>query len=133
MRKLKRVSSRLSAKAERAAWTAAVTGEQVIAPSKYLNERTGKFASKKEAEVATNLCALARAGIITDLEMQVPIVLVPGRDGIHAISYIADFQYRDLDGVKHVVDAKGGKFRTDVYKLKRRLAYLLHGIEIEEA
>ena len=42
---------------------------------------------------------------------------------------VADFMYRDAGG-RHVVDFKG--VRTAVYKLKKRLMWHVHGINIEE-
>lgn len=43
----------------REAWTAFVEGREEKRASKYGNERTGGYASKREAAVATNLAALA--------------------------------------------------------------------------
>jgi hypothetical protein len=57
-------------------------------------------------------------------------VLVPGDGKLRPIIYIADFYYTDLDGTPHVVDAKG--FKTQVYRLKKRMAALLLNITIEE-
>jgi len=54
-------------------------------------------ASKKEANRAAELNALAQAGVITDLEQQVKFELVPKDELGRAIHYIADFVYR-LDG-----------------------------------
>lgn len=121
--------AKLSLKAERAAWTAHITGEKPKA-NKYGNERTGDFVSKLEADTATKLYALESCGQITDLQMQVPITLVEGKDGVARIVYVADFVYKDKDGAQHVVDAKGVK--TAVYRLKKRMAALLKGIVIEE-
>lgn len=116
---------------ERAAWTAFVEGGQVPTPSKYGNQREGKYASKREAAVAASLMALERAGKIKGLREQHPIVLVPSDGKLRAIKYIADFTYIDpADGGFHVLDAKG--FKTQVYRLKKRMAALLLGIEIEE-
>jgi hypothetical protein len=116
-------------RAERAAWTALVEGKTAKAP-KYGNERAGKYASKREADVAMKLAALAAAGIITELREQERIELIPGNGKIRSVTYVADFTYRDQEGKRHVVDAKG--CRTAVYKLKKRTAALLLGIEIEE-
>ena len=45
------------------------------------------------------------------------------------VTYIADFVY--YEGKKEIVeDVKG--YRTDVYKLKKRLMWVVHGIEIRE-
>lgn len=47
-----------------------------------------------------------------------------------AITYIADFVYEDLDGKIHIVDTKG--YRTEVYKIKKKILAKKYGIEIEE-
>lgn len=125
---------RRETKAEREAWTAFVEGH-APAVNKYGNERSlivngRRFDSKHEANEAMKLDALERFGKIKNLRYQVPFVLVEGRGKIQPIKYVADFVYADLTGRVHVVDAKGCK--TPVYRLKRKLAALLHGIEIEE-
>lgn len=48
---------------------------------------------------------------------------------IREISYYADFVYEDKDGL-HVIDTKG--YRTDVYKLKKKLFIKKYGVDIEE-
>ncbi len=120
---------RRETRAEREAWTAHVEGRTPVV-NKYGNERGRKFASKHEANEAMKLDALERFGKIKDLRYQVPFTLVEGKGKIRPITYIADFTYCDLAGRLHVVDAKGCK--TPVYRLKRKLAALLHGIDIEE-
>jgi hypothetical protein len=115
---------------ERAAWTALVEGTTAAKPSKYGNERMGKYASKREEAHARLLAALASRGLIKDLKEQDRIVLVPRKGKLRAIVYVADFTYTDLLGAYHVVDAKG--FKTQVYRLKKRLAALLLNLEIEE-
>lgn len=112
----------------REAWTAYVEGRAPV-ENKYGNERSKRYASKYQAEIAAKLWALESRGIITDLREEVPVVLVSGNGKIRPIIYRADFVYKQ-DGVKHVVDAKGCK--TPVYRLKRKLAALLLGLEIEE-
>lgn len=118
---------------EREAWTAKIEGREEKKRSKYGNNnqtKEGGYHSNREAEIAMKLDALQRAGEITNLREQVPIVLVPGKNKVQAIKWIADFVYDDLDGVTHYMDAKG--CRTAVYKLKKKLAYVLHDIVIEE-
>jgi len=97
--------------------------------SKYHAVRTNGYASKKESRVAEELKLLERAGKIRDLREQVPFVLVPGRNKVRPITYIADFTYIDNE-IPVVADAKGMK--TPVYNLKKKLMYLLCGIEITE-
>ena len=101
--------------------------------NKYSAERTGKYASRHEAEAASKFAALARAGIITELEEQARITLVPGDGKLRPVVYVADFRYRDRDGNLHIVDAKSSfTAKLPVYRLKKRLLKLLHGVDIEE-
>lgn len=116
--------------AERAAWTAAVAGVQAARPNKYGAVRTGKYASKHESDIATHLSILAHCGAISDLREQVSYTLVPGNGKIRPIKYIADFVYV-ADGLTVVADAKGYS-KDKVYRLKKKLMALLHGIEIVE-
>lgn len=97
--------------------------------SKYHAQRHCGYASKREANVSANLHALAAAGKITNLREQVKFELVKGRNGVRGVSYYADFTWIE-DGALHVADAKG--YPTPAYALKKRLMYLLLGIEIEE-
>ena len=120
---------RRETKAEREAWTRYVDGGEAKV-NKYSAERAGHYASKHEAEAACKYAALSRAGIITELEEQARITLVPGDGKLRPVVYVADFRYRDRDGNLHIVDAKG--FKTPVYRLKKRLAALLLNLQIEE-
>jgi hypothetical protein len=115
---------------EREAWTALVEGRDAAPANKYGAKREGKYASQHEAQAAIKYQALARAGRIRDYEEQKRITLVPGDGKLRPVVYVADFYYVDLDGNPHVVDAKG--FKTQVYRLKKRLAALLLHITIEE-
>jgi Protein of unknown function (DUF1064) len=118
---------------EREAWTAFVEGREAAKQNKYgvaPKEERGKYASKHEAIVAGELAALQRAGKIKELREQVRIVLMPKNGKLRAITYIADFQYRDLDGMLHTLDAKG--YKTPVYRLKKKVAAHMLGLEIEE-
>lgn len=115
---------------EREAWTAFVEGRQAVPANKYGAQREGKYASKREAAYAATLQTLERGGAIRELREQHPIVLVPANGKLRAIKYIADFTYIGKDGQFHVVDVKG--FKTQVYRLKKRMAALLLNIEIEE-
>ena len=115
---------------DREAWTRFIDGGEAKKASKYGNERAGKYASKRESEVAGQLAALERCGLITNLREQEPIILVPSNGKLRAIKYIADFTYNDSNGKRHIVDAKG--FKTQIYRLKKRMAALLSGVEIEE-
>lgn len=105
--------------------------------SKYKNKKVMidniLFDSKKEANYYTYLKMLERASKIKNLELQKKYILqghfkLNGKT-IRAITYIADFVYEDDKGV-HVVDTKG--YRTEVYKIKKKLFMKKYGIEIEE-
>lgn len=99
---------------------------------KYNAKRSGKYASKREEKRAWELRILADAGAITDLQEQVPFVLLPANADLGygtPLRYIADFTFK-RDGRLVVADAKG--MATDVYKIKKRLMFQLLGIAIEE-
>jgi hypothetical protein len=49
---------------------------------------------------------------------------------VRGLVYVADFTWKTPDDREHVGDAKG--CLTAVYKIKRKLALLLHNIKIEE-
>lgn len=91
---------------------------------KYNNSKTVvdgiTFDSKKEAKRYTVLKSLQDDGYIKDLKLQVPFELVPKQLGERSVRYIADFTYYDVEkNINVVEDVKG--FKTDVYKLKRKL------------
>lgn len=76
-----------------------------------------------------------KKGEINQVNRQYPITIqptfyLPDGSKVAAIVYKADFVYYDLkDNKLHIIDVKG--FKTDVYKLKKKLlAY--KGIYIEE-
>ena len=104
--------------------------------SKYYNQKTRTpdgivFDSKKEAARWTNLKLMEKAGIITNLQRQVKFELIPKQDGERACSYKADFVYHDAKTCKMVVeDTKG--YRTEAYKIKRKLMLYKYGIKITE-
>lgn len=94
------------------------------------------FDSEKERDYYLLLKIREKKGEIRDIERQKPFVIQPSfvdanGEKIRAIKYLADFCYTTTaDNVYHVVDVKGG-FKTEVYKLKKKLlAY--RGIIIEE-
>ena len=89
-----------------------------------------RFASKKEANRYCQLKLLERAKEITNLQLQVPYTLIPKSKYGRAIKYIADFTYINKEGKEVVEDTKG--FKTDVYKLKKRLMAETYGINIKE-
>lgn len=107
------------------------------------------FDSRREYDRYRELVLLARAGKIHDLVRQVKFELVPAqyeaydrysektgkriKDGKRcverAVYYIADFVYWDGDTMI-VEDAKG--YRTDEYRIKKKLLLLAHGIHLKE-
>nr|DAJ59698.1 MAG TPA: Endonuclease [Caudoviricetes sp.] len=101
-----------------------------VSASKYHNRKTKGFDSAKEWRRNQELEALQRAGEISELNRQVPFVVMPSytiadestRQGFRAvreIRYIADFTYRLKDGTRIIEDVKG--MQTDVFKIKRKL------------
>ena len=106
--------------------------------SKYNNSKYGGYDSKKEARRATELKLLEKAGVISRLQEQVVYELIPSQYRIvngkkkcveRAMKYIADFQYVE-NGDTVVEDVKG--FRTEVYKMKKKLMLFIHDIQIKE-
>lgn len=92
------------------------------------------YDSKREYRRWNDLQLLERAGMIKDLRRQVKFVLIPaqrinGKVVERECSYIADFTY-EADGKTVVEDCKG--FRTDTYKLKRKMMLYKYGIRILE-
>ena len=93
------------------------------------------FDSKKESEEYLRLKVLEKQGLIKDLELQKEYLLqdkfvINGKTR-RKITYRADFSYISTEDDKlHVVDVKG--FRTDLYKLKKKLFEYKYNIEIEE-
>lgn len=87
------------------------------------------FDSVKEFHRWGVLKLLQRAGKISDLKRQVKYELIPKQDGERACYYVADFVYQE-DGKLVVEDTKG--FKTDAYKMKRKLMLWVHGIRIKE-
>lgn len=95
------------------------------------------FDSLREARRYSELCLLQRGGYIKDLELQKKFVLIPSQYDKHKrllereCSYYADFCYVDTDTNETIVeDTKG--FRTDVYKIKKKLMLYVHNIRIKE-
>lgn len=93
------------------------------------------FDSAREATRYRELVLLQRAGEITDLQRQVPFVLIPAQVDANGkvierpVRYVADFAYSEK-GVYTVEDAKG--VRTKEYIIKRKLMLQKYGIRIKE-
>lgn len=94
------------------------------------------FDSRKEQRRYTELSLMERAGAIKDLRRQVKYLLIPSQKrGKKVIerecSYYADFVYTDTrTGETVVEDCKG--FRTEVYRIKKKLMLERYGIEVTE-
>lgn len=90
------------------------------------------FDSKHEAERYLVLRADEIAGRIKNLQCQVPFELIPSQlnGKWRATNYIADFTYIDNNGKFVVEDAKG--YKTEVYRIKKKLMLLVHGVVIRE-
>lgn len=108
--------------------------------SKYGNKKTIvdgiRFDSLHEANRYMELQLLERGKAIRDLRRQVKYELVPtirhnGKVIQRAINYYADFVYIDSrTGNTVVEDAKG--YKTDVYRMKKKMMLNKYGIEIME-
>ena len=106
--------------------------------NKYNNNGNGS--SIKERKRGAELELMQRAGIISDLQKQVPYELIPAHYEVvngkrkcieRACTYKADFVYYDIENKQLVVeDSKG--FRTKDYIIKRKLMLYVHGIKIKE-
>lgn len=110
------------------------------------------FDSQKEATHYKELKLLERAGVISNLQLQVPFVLIPAQYETvieytpkthrekevkklveRKLKYVCDFSYTK-DGNLIVEDVKGYKNSTayEVYKIKRKLMLERYGIRIVE-
>lgn len=93
------------------------------------------FDSIREKNYYIKLKLLEKAGKIKELELQKEYELQPsyklGNKTSRKITYRADFTYKTTEDDKlHVIDVKG--FRTDVYRLKKKIFEYKYRIEIEE-
>jgi hypothetical protein len=97
--------------------------------SKYGAKRSGIYASKREARRAGELALMLQCGIISDLEEQVKFELIPKQPGERAVTYTADFRYKE-NGEVVVEDSKGMK--TQQYVIRRKLMLWVHKIKVRE-
>ena len=133
------MARRLSAQAERAAWTNHIDGSWAANSAPDANkfgarktEYNGRqYDSGQEADRAGELQWLEKLGEISDLQYQVEFEVIPKQKSERRAVYRADFVYIDTKtGERIVEDAKG--VRTADYILKRKLMLLVHGIRIKE-
>jgi len=86
------------------------------------------FDSKAEARRYLDLKMLQDAGIITDLDRQVPFSIeINGRK---ICKYLADFTYKTAAGEDRIEDVKG--YVTPVYRLKKKLVEAVFNVRIIE-
>jgi len=99
-----------------------------VKPSKYHSVITEvdsiRFQSKREARYYRELQARVHLGEVKYFLPQVPFRLQGG------IKYVVDFMEVWSDGSIHFVDVKG--FKTQTYKIKKRLVEASYPIKIEE-
>ena len=93
-----------------------------------------EFDSIKECQRYCELKLMQRAGVISDLQLQVSFELIPtqridGKVVERAVNYVADFVYKQ-DGQTVVEDTKG--YKTTEYIMKRKMMLFFHGIRIRE-
>lgn len=101
----------------------------LVGKSKYNNRKVTyqglTFDSKKEFEYYLILKDKEKRGLVFNIKRQVPLEIQPAftdKTGVkhRAIIYKADFVYTDrVSGKVKYIDVKG--FRTEVYKLKKKL------------
>lgn len=119
--------------------TAVKLGLETEKVNKYKNQKVVvdniRFDSLKESNRYFELKTLERLGVISDLKLQVPFLLIPtiknsdGKVLEKAVYYKADFVYKKSN--KTVVeDVKG--IKTKEYILKRKLMLYIHKIKIVE-
>lgn len=94
-----------------------------------------KFDSKKESEYYLYLKSELKKGNIYDLELQKEYILQESfklnKKTRRKITYKADFTFKTTkDDKLHVVDVKG--FKTEVYRLKKKLFEKRYEVELEE-
>lgn len=107
------------------------------------------FDSKAEFIRWCELRLMEKAGMISNLARQLKYELLPDqyesyerhsktgkrlKDGIRlverGVTYIADFVYVDKNGQTVVEDCKG--YKTEAYRLKKKLMLYMNGIKIKE-
>ena len=106
------------------------------------------YDSKKEMKRHQELLLLEKVGKISNLRRQVKYILIPvqreytcetdrkgnykkGKVLERECTYIADFEYIDNESGEVVVeDTKG--YRTEVYRIKRKMMLYIRGIRIRE-
>jgi hypothetical protein len=101
---------------------------------KVYDEIHGMFDSKKEYEYFNKLLLLEKYGKISGLKRQIRFELIEKNEYFGNCSYIADYEYLDDKGIRHIVDCKGYKKGAayELYKIKRKIMFDKYGILVEE-
>lgn len=86
-----------------------------------------QFHSKKEALRYIQLKQLEKEKKISELELQPKFVFT--HNGVRICAYSADFGYVE-NGKKIIEDVKG--YKTDVYRMKRKLMKAFYNIDVLE-
>jgi|APCry1669189534_1035231.scaffolds.fasta_scaffold40524_3 Protein of unknown function (DUF1064) len=87
------------------------------------------FASKKEMNRYAELRLMAKAKLISDLELQPQFVV--SINGHHFCTYTADFKYI-RDGQCVIEELKStGTAKDAAYRLRKKAAELFYGIKVE--
>lgn len=92
------------------------------------------FDSKAERDRYIELKLMQDMGVISGLELQKKYILqqkgkYPSGKKYSEIAYVADFVYQ-YNGEIVVEDVKG--YKTDVYRMKKKMMAKVYGIEITE-
>lgn len=101
-------------------------------PSKYRNQKTNGFDSKKEAARHAVLVAMEKSKRIAHLRCQVKYPLVV--NGWLVCHYVADFVYFCANRCREIVeDVKSPATRKNrAYRIKVKLMHACHGIDVQE-
>lgn len=88
-----------------------------------------RFASRAEARRYQELVLLRMGGVVSELRCHVPYSLTIA--GVHVCDYVSDFSYVEngapvVEDVKGVL--KGSAWR--LFKIKKRLMLIVHGIDV---
>lgn len=105
--------------------------------SKYHNKKMIidgiRFDSKREAERYIELKCMEKQGEISELVIHPKFVLLPGfkyhGKTERAVTYTADFMYKEKNGNKVAEDVKG--VRTEVFNIKRKFFLFQYGKEFD--
>lgn len=107
-------------------------------PTKYYSKKTTVdgivFQSKLEARRYKHLKLLERAGEISELQWQIPYLLIdtqryPNKPTLRKETYVLDFQYRDKNGTMVYEDTKG--YSNEKFPIKQKQMLEKYGIYVD--